>query len=115
MPTDLNITLESLREWRDQSVLITKSFGPSNGKSSTVDSNSLGNPERWSQDTLLMTTAVARDLAAVSVESRAAYNAVLVIRCPSEIKNLNYFGFFLRNNFDKFQKFGVVIVIILGK
>lgn len=74
---------------RDSSVLMVKSFGPSYRRSSIIDWTFLGNPERWSQGDFLMTTALAMDFAAMSAETRMACNAVLDIRCTSEIRDLN--------------------------
>lgn len=44
------MALESFKVWSDASVLLAKSLGPSNGRSSAAVCTSSGTPERCNQD-----------------------------------------------------------------
>lgn len=105
MTKDFSFALESLSLCRYSSVSAAKSLGPSDDRSSTIDSTSLRKQERGNQEAHLITIAISVDCAAVSAESRAVCNAVLEISCPSEMSALNCSFFSSRRNSINLENF----------
>lgn len=75
--------------WREESVCLLKSLGPSSKMFYTVFCTSLATPEDWNQNALLITTAMAMDLEDVSAASTTSCREAFATNFPSVMTDQN--------------------------